>query len=71
VARGAAISYEVFLVHYPVMLAVGSVVHRLDPDSVPLHATGLLASWALSLATGAALHRWLVRGGSRPAPVSA
>jgi peptidoglycan/LPS O-acetylase OafA/YrhL len=71
VARGAAISYEVFLLHYPVMLAVGSVVYRLDPDSVPLHATGLLASWALSLAAGAALHRWLVRGWRRPAPVSA
>jgi peptidoglycan/LPS O-acetylase OafA/YrhL len=63
VAAGAAISYEVFLVHYPVMLAVGSVVHWASPRSVPLHAAGLLASWVLSLLVGAALHRALARIG--------
>jgi peptidoglycan/LPS O-acetylase OafA/YrhL len=61
VAGGAAISYEVFLVHYPVMLAVGSVVHWASPHSVPLHAAGLLASWVLSLLVGACLHRALAR----------
>lgn len=53
----AAISYAVFLVHYPVVMAVGAVVERLWPGVPEVHAAGLLAAWGLTLAAGAALHR--------------
>lgn len=53
----ARISYSVFLMHYPVMLAVGALVATLWPDSAALNAAGLVAAWVLSLAAGAVLHR--------------
>ncbi|MET4575131.1 acyltransferase family protein [Ottowia thiooxydans] len=51
------ISYSVFLIHYPVSLAVNALVVRLLPDSTPIHVAGLLIAWLLSLACGWLLWR--------------
>ncbi|WP_423454046.1 acyltransferase family protein [Ottowia sp. VDI28] len=48
----AKVSYAVFLLHYPVSMAVNALVMQLWPTNVPAHAAGLVASWALSLACG-------------------
>lgn len=50
------ISFAVFLIHYPVILLVGSVVGRFWPDNVSMASAGLLASWLLTLALGHAIH---------------
>jgi peptidoglycan/LPS O-acetylase OafA/YrhL len=55
------VSYEVFLVHYPVSLLVSAVVYSQWPDSLGINTAGLLLAWAGSLATGAALHHTLNR----------
>lgn len=59
VARLSAISYPLFLLHYPVLLVVGAVVHRLWPHSVAGSAAGLLGAWALSLLAAQWLHQWV------------
>ena len=51
----AKVSYGSFLLHYPVLLVVGTVLDRLWPGDVPVAAAGLLLTWALSLAAGAAV----------------
>lgn len=56
-AAVARISYSVFLIHYPVMLVVGSIVTSRWPDSVGMNAAGMLVAWLASLAAGALLHR--------------
>jgi len=43
-------SYALFLVHYPVLLAVGAVVHRWWPLDTFANVGGLLAAWVCSLA---------------------
>lgn len=58
-AHLARISYAVFLVHYPLLLLLGSLFTRLWPDEPWAHATGLLLTWALALLAGWALWRWL------------
>jgi len=58
-AHLARISYAVFLVHYPLLLLVGSLVTRLWPDAPLVHAAGLLLTWAMALLCGWALWRWL------------
>jgi peptidoglycan/LPS O-acetylase OafA/YrhL len=50
------ISYSVFLIHYPIVLIVGSIVARVWPESVPIHIAGLLLAWILSLAAGGLLY---------------
>ncbi|MDO8933717.1 MAG: acyltransferase family protein [Rhodocyclaceae bacterium] len=55
------ISYAVFLIHYPVSLAVGPLVARLWPDAVAAHAAGLGITWLLSLAAGTLLHNTVER----------
>jgi len=57
VAMLARISYEVFLVHYAVLLAIGAVIHRVAPGSVAASVLGLFAVWLLSLGIGAAVWR--------------
>ena len=42
-------SYALFLVHYPVLLAVGAVVHRLWPFDPFANVAGLVAAWVCSL----------------------
>lgn len=53
----AKISYAVFLVHYPVSMAVNALVMEWWPTEVPAHVAGLVASWLLSLACGWLLWR--------------
>jgi peptidoglycan/LPS O-acetylase OafA/YrhL len=55
--RLGAISYAVFLVHYPVCLVVGALVERALPASPPAALAGLLLAWAASTAAGALFHR--------------
>lgn len=62
----ARISYGVFLIHYPVLLVVGALVQRLWPGEPAVAAFGLLATWLLSLAGGALLHRWIEAPRRRP-----
>jgi peptidoglycan/LPS O-acetylase OafA/YrhL len=52
-------SYSVFLAHYPVSLLVASLVSVWAEDSLEFNLLGLVAAWALSLAAGQALHRWV------------
>jgi peptidoglycan/LPS O-acetylase OafA/YrhL len=63
IAALSRISYAVFLLHYPVMLAVGAVFYRAWPDSPPLQLLGLWVAWAVGLAVG----WWLERQTSTPA----
>jgi peptidoglycan/LPS O-acetylase OafA/YrhL len=58
-AHLARISYAVFLVHYPLLLLVGSLFTRWWPDEPWLHAAGLLLTWVLALLAGWALWRGL------------
>lgn len=51
------VSYPVFLVHYAVILAMGALVYNAWPDSPVANALGMVATWALCLAAGTALHR--------------
>lgn len=57
VAMLARISYEVFLVHYAVLLAIGAIVHRLAPAGFGANVAGLLAVWLLSIGLGAVVQR--------------
>lgn len=53
----ARVSYPVFLLHYPVLLAVGALVHALWPGDALAASAGLLLAWVASLLAGAALQR--------------
>jgi peptidoglycan/LPS O-acetylase OafA/YrhL len=63
----------VFLMHYPVMLAVGALVGTFWPDSVPANGLGMVSAWGLALAAAALLHRLIEapRTGSTPAQAGA
>jgi peptidoglycan/LPS O-acetylase OafA/YrhL len=61
IASLSRISYAVFLIHYPVCLAVGAVVHRLWPGEAGWNAAGMVVAWLLSLGAGAGLHRAVER----------
>ena len=51
------ISYSVFLIHFPVLLCVGALVHHLWPTAPLVNAMGMAAAFGLSLAAGFVLHR--------------
>ena len=55
----ARISYAVFLLHYPVSLAVSTVVMWAAPSTPAAHVAGLVLTWLLSLAAGWLATRWL------------
>ncbi len=61
VAWLSRISYSVFLIHYPIILLIGSIFARLWPHHVEAHIAGLLAAWLLSLAGGAVLYQQVER----------
>jgi peptidoglycan/LPS O-acetylase OafA/YrhL len=63
----ARTSYAVFLVHYPVLLAVEAVVDRAWPDELLPNTLGLFAAWALSLTAGWLLHRSMEQAPPRAA----
>lgn len=49
-------SYALFLIHYPVCLAVNAVVTRLWPEDAVFNALGLCAAWLLSMAAAEVLY---------------
>ncbi len=51
------ISYSLFLVHFPVILAVNALVSQLWPAQAASYALGMLAALALSIAAAALLYR--------------
>ncbi|HWS75131.1 MAG TPA: acyltransferase family protein [Quisquiliibacterium sp.] len=55
------ISYSVFLVHFPICVAIGALVWRLAPGQPLASAAGILAAWAASVAGGALFHRQVER----------
>ena len=55
------ISYSVFLVHFPVMMAVGALVWRAFPGQPLANMVGLLVAWAASVAGGALFHHQVER----------
>jgi peptidoglycan/LPS O-acetylase OafA/YrhL len=59
VDRLAEISYPLFLLHYPVLLIVGSLVHEFWPGVPVANALGLLAAWCAALLAARWQHRWL------------
>lgn len=50
------ISYSVFLIHYPVVLLVGSLFERLWPENGPMAIAGFLTAWLMTLALADRLH---------------
>ncbi len=59
VDRMAAMSFSVFLVHFPVCLVVNAAFTRFVSEQPHAQACGMLVAWAASLAAGAAFHRWV------------
>ena len=51
------ISYSVFLVHFPVCVAIGALTWRLAPGEPLANAAGILVAWMASVAAGALFHR--------------
>ncbi|MCZ2495600.1 acyltransferase family protein [Xylophilus sp. Kf1] len=51
------ISYSVFLIHFPVLLCVGALVHHRWPTAPVANALGMVAVFGLALAAGLLLHR--------------
>jgi peptidoglycan/LPS O-acetylase OafA/YrhL len=59
VAWLSGVSYSVFLVHFGVSLVVNAGVTAAWPDAVWANALGMGAALLLSLASAAALYRWV------------
>jgi peptidoglycan/LPS O-acetylase OafA/YrhL len=59
VNRMAAISFSVFLVHFPVCLVVNAAFTRFVSEQPHEQAFGMLIAWMASLAAGAAFYRWV------------
>lgn len=53
------ISYSVFLIHFPVCLIIGAIIHRLNAVSPAFNLFGMLLAWLLSIAAGAAFYRYV------------
>lgn len=61
-------SYAIFLLHYPVLLLVGSIVHRLAPTSAWASLGGLILACGLTLLLAHVLHRRVERRTTAPGP---
>ncbi|MFC5551867.1 acyltransferase family protein [Massilia aerilata] len=59
VNRLAAISFSVFLVHFPVCLVVNAAFSRFVSEQAHEQAFGMAIAWLASLAAGAAFYRWV------------
>jgi peptidoglycan/LPS O-acetylase OafA/YrhL len=64
-------SYALFLVHYPVALAVGAVCGSRWPGEVPVLLSGLAVAWVLSMALAEVVHRGIERRWAGAAPRAA
>jgi peptidoglycan/LPS O-acetylase OafA/YrhL len=62
-----AISYSVFLVHYPICMLVNAIVVRIWGAAAVPSAIGLAVAWALSLLAGQLFHPFIEQRTSRPA----
>lgn len=58
-AAFGAISYSVFLVHFPVCLLVNSVMSQVAPGMPWLNAAGMAMAWLASNAAGALFYRYV------------
>ncbi len=65
------ISYSVFLIHFPVCLAVNALVSQAWPDSPGANALGMAAAFVLSVAAGRLLYRHVEQPGLPPAWIRA
>jgi peptidoglycan/LPS O-acetylase OafA/YrhL len=59
VARLGQISYSLFLIHFPVLVAVGALWARLGWTAPAAAVAGLLVAFLLSIAAAFAFHRWV------------
>jgi peptidoglycan/LPS O-acetylase OafA/YrhL len=57
--RLGRISYSLFLIHFPVLLATNALVARMEPHAGWIDALGLAATFALSVAAAHLLYRWV------------
>ena len=63
--RLGRMSYSLFLIHFPVLLAMNAAVGNAGPHGAWFDAAGLVATFGLSVAAAALLYRWVeVRPGS-------
>ncbi|MDH6168313.1 peptidoglycan/LPS O-acetylase OafA/YrhL [Variovorax boronicumulans] len=62
--RLGRMSYSLFLIHFPVLLAMNALVANLAPHGPWLDLLGMVATFGLSVAAAALLYRWVE---SRPA----
>ncbi|MFZ2853511.1 MAG: acyltransferase family protein [Rhodocyclaceae bacterium] len=53
------ISYSVFLVNFPVALAVNAIFAYFAPDNVLVNGLGVLIAWLACVLAGAAFHRYV------------
>lgn len=71
-----AISYSLFLVHFPVLLLANAAFVELDLAGPLAGAVGMAAAWGLSILAAIVFHRWIerpanrLRVGRRSAPAS-
>lgn len=59
IAKLGQVSYGLFLIHFPVLVAVAALWARLGWTSPTAAVAGLLAAFLLSIAAAFAFHRWV------------
>ncbi|MGJ7609989.1 MULTISPECIES: acyltransferase family protein [unclassified Variovorax] len=57
--RLGRMSYSLFLIHFPVLLAMNAAVGNAGPHGAWFDAAGLVATFGLSVAAAALLYRWV------------
>jgi peptidoglycan/LPS O-acetylase OafA/YrhL len=57
--RLGRISYSLFLIHFPVLLATNAAVAQLGPHAGWIDALGMAVTFGLSVAAALVLHRWV------------
>jgi len=57
--RLGRMSYSLFLIHFPVLLATNAAVANSGPHGAWFDAVGLVATFGLSVAAAALLYRWV------------
>jgi peptidoglycan/LPS O-acetylase OafA/YrhL len=57
--RLGRISYSLFLIHFPVLLATNAAVEQLGPHAAWIDAIGMAVTFGLSIAAALVLYRWV------------
>ncbi|WP_431132187.1 acyltransferase family protein [Variovorax paradoxus] len=57
--RLGRISYSLFLIHFPVLLATNAAVGQMRPHAAWIDALGMAATFGLSVAAALLLYRWV------------